>query len=65
MQIECVYNLAEGEIPKFEGCASFAVIDEHQECISNAFRKIKVTVDIDDEWGFCKIVAVNGHAVDH
>lgn len=60
MIIDCIYTLSEGCIPKFEGCAATQVIDEQIEAISAAFRKIHVTVDVDDEWGFCKIIAVDG-----
>ena len=47
MIIECRYKLSGDDIIKFESCAANAVIDEH----------------VDDEWGFCKIIAVNGHRV--
>ena len=39
------------------------VIDEHIDCISAAFSTINVTIEVDDEWGFCKILAVNGNSV--
>lgn len=60
MIIECKYLLSDGDIPKFEGCAINAVIDEHIDCISNAFRSLNVTIEVDDEWGFCRLIAVNG-----
>lgn len=63
MIIDCVYNLSEGDIPKFEGCASNHVIDEHVDAISSAFKTIHVAIEVDDEWGFCKIIAVDGHPI--
>lgn len=63
MQVECIYKIEDGDIPLLEGCAARAVIDEHIEAISSAFNKIKITIDVDDEWGFCKIIAVNGSPV--
>lgn len=64
MQIECTYKIIDGDLPLLEGCASRSVIDEHIDAISSAFNKIKITIDVDDEWGFCKIIAVNGHSVE-
>lgn len=63
MIIECRYKLSGDDIIKFESCAANAVIDEHEGAISVAFRDIDVTIEVDDEWGFCKIIAVNGHRV--
>ena len=59
MIIECEYQLSEGDIPRIEECASNFVIDEQIAAISSSFRTIKVTIEIDDEWGFGKIIAVN------
>lgn len=59
MIIECEYQLSEGDIPRIVGCASNFVIDEQIAAISSSFRIIKVTIEIDDEWGFGKIIAVN------
>ena len=63
MIIECKYKMTEGDVPKMESCASNAVIDEHIDCISAVFSTINVTIEVDDEWGFCKILAVNGNSV--
>lgn len=59
MIIECEYQLSEGDIPRIERCASNFVIDEQIAAISSSFRTIKVTIEIDDEWGFGKIIAIN------
>lgn len=55
--------MVSGELPKLEGCA-VNFNEEQQDAISRAFNNINVTIDIDDTWGFCKIIAVNGHKVE-
>lgn len=63
MIVDCQYKIVRGELPKLEGCA-VNFNEEQQDAISRAFNKINVTIDIDDTWGFCKIIAVNGHKVE-
>lgn len=63
MIVDCQYKIVSGELPKLESCA-VNFNEEQQDAISRAFNNINVTIDIDDTWGFCKIIAVNGHKVE-
>lgn len=63
MIVDCQYKIVSGELPKLECCA-VNFNEEQQDAISRAFNNINVTIDIDDTWGFCKIIAVNGHKVE-
>lgn len=63
MIVDCQYKIVSGELSKLEGCA-VNFNEEQQDAISRAFNNINVTIDIDDTWGFCKIIAVNGHKVE-
>lgn len=63
MIVDCEYQLHGDDFLKLDSCATMSVIDEHKEAISAAFRKINVTIEVDDEWGFCKIIAVNNQKV--
>ena len=46
------------------GCAAKQIIEEQAEAISNAFSEIEVTIEINDDWGVCKITHVNGREVE-
>lgn len=58
------YSLDSKGIAIIGGCAMNAVIEEQEEAIKVAFRKIQVVVDLDDDYGFCNIVAVEGMPVE-
>lgn len=45
------------------GCAANQLIKEQGEAIAKAFAEIEVTIEIDDDWGICKILQVNGRDV--
>lgn len=54
--------MQEGEIPPLDHCAVM-FNDEQQDAIRSAFETINVDIEVDDIWGFCKIVAVEGHPI--
>lgn len=51
-----------GDIPSLDGCAVM-FNEEQQDAIRSAFSTINVDIEVDDTWGFCRIVAVEGHPV--
>lgn len=45
------------------GCAANQIVKEHGEAIAKAFAEISVVIDVDDDWGICRILYVNGKEV--
>lgn len=62
MLVRCRYKIEEGEIPPLDYCAAM-FNEEQQDAIRSAFGTINVDIEVDDTWGFCKIVAVEGHPI--
>ena len=58
------YSLDSKGIKIVGGCAMNCIIEEQEEAVKVAFRNIKLTVDIDEDYGFCRILAVDGLAVE-
>lgn len=59
MLYDLKYKLDEEGIKIMAGCATSHLIDEVNKAVSEAFREIVVTIDHDEDFGLCKIVAVN------
>jgi metal-sulfur cluster biosynthetic enzyme len=57
------YKLDEKGMEVMLGCASAHLIEEQSEAIAQAFKEIEVTINVDDDWGFCTITHVNGREV--
>lgn len=62
MLVRCKYEMVAGDIPPLDGCAVM-FNEEQQDAIRSAFSTINVDIEVDDTWGFCKIVAVEGHPI--
>lgn len=58
------YVLGEEGVQVMLGCAGDQLIQEQGEAIAQAFREIDVTIEVDDNWGICKITHVNGREVE-
>ena len=58
------YKLDEAGIAVMLGCAASSIISEQGEAIAEAFREVDITIDIDDDWGICKITHINGREVE-
>lgn len=54
------YILDDEGIEIMAGCAAQRIIEEQEGAIREAFSDISLTIEIDDDWGVCKILAVNG-----
>lgn len=57
------YKPTEDAIHVMLGCAANQLIKEQGEAIANAFSQIEVTIEVDDDWGICRILQVNGRDV--
>lgn len=62
MIVDCQYKLIRGDVPPLDGCAS-NFNEEQSEAISKAFDIINVSIEVDETWGFCNIVAINGASI--
>lgn len=58
-----VYKLSEGSTDILNGCCAAQVIEEHSDAIKEALDTLSVVVDVDDDFGFVKIISVNGHEI--
>lgn len=64
MLVDLKYKLDEPGIEIMLGCGAKHLINEIKDAVGNAFREITVTIDHDNDWGICKIVAVNNRQVE-
>lgn len=62
MIVDCQYKLICGDGNPMGECAS-NFNEEQSDAISKAFETINVSIEVDDAWGFCKIVAINGVSI--
>lgn len=60
MFVDCLYTISDNNA-LLECSERFD--EEKAEAIANAFNKVKITIEVDEDWGFCKIVAVNGSSL--
>ncbi len=58
------YKLDSEGVKVLEGCATACVIEEQEEAIKSAFEEVEVTIEVDDDWHLCKILAINNMAVE-
>lgn len=57
------YVLDEEGISVMLGCAGNQLVSEQGEAIALAFREVELEISVDDDWGICTIVSVNGREV--
>lgn len=57
------YKATDDSVEIMLGCAANQLIKEQGEAIAKAFDEIEVTIEVDDDWGICKILQVNGRDV--
>lgn len=62
MHLDLLYKLTDSsKIPDVEfGCM---LNDEQREAIKNSLKYVTLTVSIDDTWGYCEVVQVNGRPI--
>lgn len=62
MHLDLLYKLTDSsKIPDVEfGCM---LNDEQREAIKNSLKYVNLTVSIDDTWGYCEVVQVNGRPI--
>ena len=54
------YKLDDEGIKIVAGCAAKQIVQEIHDAVAVAFREINVTLEVDDDWGICRIIACNG-----
>ena len=59
MYLDLLYELTDAsKIPDIEfGCM---LNDEQRDAVRNSLKYVSLTISIDDTWGYCKVVQVNG-----
>lgn len=57
------YKLCDEGLKIMAGCAANNIIEEQGDAISNAFSEINVTIEVDDDWGICKLIAINNYPI--
>jgi hypothetical protein len=57
------FKMSDEGITDMKFVSNGCMIKEQAEAIKHAFNEIEIGIEIDDDWGICKITHVNGREV--
>ena len=57
------YKMSEASLSDMKYLSTGCMIAEQASAIAKAFSDIELTIEVDDDWGICRITHVNGREV--